>query len=115
MCRGLVGTVVDPDSIGTLDPNPDSQSGSGSRRAKMTYKSRIKLKKFHVFKCWMFAFEGSRLLYCSLDISKLRFLKNKNKNKNKYLFQMYFFQSINQDQKHRFCTILDNGVEDLTK
>jgi hypothetical protein len=33
---------VDPDpySIGTVDPDPYSESGSGSRRAKMTYKSR---------------------------------------------------------------------------
>ncbi len=28
----------DPDSIGSVDP--DSESGSGSRRAKMTHKSR---------------------------------------------------------------------------
>ncbi len=27
---------VDPDSMGSLDPDPDSESGSGSRRAKMT-------------------------------------------------------------------------------
>jgi hypothetical protein len=34
---------------------------SGSRRAKMTHKSR-KIKKFHVLKCLMFSFEGWRLL-----------------------------------------------------
>jgi hypothetical protein len=42
---GDLGTrVVDPDpySIGSLDPDPDpySEYGSGSRRAKMTQKSR---------------------------------------------------------------------------
>jgi hypothetical protein len=29
-----------PDSIGSVDPDPDLESGSGSRRAKMTHKSR---------------------------------------------------------------------------
>jgi hypothetical protein len=33
--------------------------GSGSRRAKIDPQ---KYKKFHVFKCLMFSFEGSRLL-----------------------------------------------------
>jgi hypothetical protein len=34
-------------------------SGTGSRRAKMTDKNRRrKNKKFHVFRCWMFSFEG---------------------------------------------------------
>jgi hypothetical protein len=32
-----------------------SGSGSGSRRAKITHKSR---KKFHVLKCWMASFES---------------------------------------------------------
>jgi hypothetical protein len=38
------GSVLDPYSIGPLDPDPDPYfeygSGSGSRRAKMTHKSR---------------------------------------------------------------------------
>jgi hypothetical protein len=36
-----VTSVVDPDSMGSLDPyqDPDSQSGSVSRRAKMTHNS----------------------------------------------------------------------------
>ena len=48
------GRVVDPDpepdpySIGSVDPDPYSESGSGSRRAKMT----------HVLKCWMASFES---------------------------------------------------------
>ncbi len=29
---------LDPDSIRSVDPYPDSESGSGSRRAKMTVK-----------------------------------------------------------------------------
>jgi hypothetical protein len=42
------GIVVDPDSVGSLDPDPvtDSQSGSGSRRAKKTHKHRKKLINF---------------------------------------------------------------------
>jgi hypothetical protein len=36
--------ILDPDSIGSVDPHPDpyseSGSGTGSRRAKMTHKSR---------------------------------------------------------------------------
>ncbi len=50
--------VADPvsDSIGSLDPDPDSESGS--RRAKMTHKSRQKFVKVHVLKCWMASFES---------------------------------------------------------
>jgi hypothetical protein len=50
-------SVVDTDSMGSLGPDPDSQSGSGTRRAKIT---QIYLKTFNKFllKCWMFSFEG---------------------------------------------------------
>ncbi len=41
----------DPDSIRPVDP--DLESGSGSRRAEMTHKSRKKFVKVHVLKCWM--------------------------------------------------------------
>ncbi len=34
------GSGLDPYSIGPVDPDPYSESGSGSRRAKMTNKSR---------------------------------------------------------------------------
>jgi hypothetical protein len=34
------GSVLDPYSIGPVDPDPYSEYGSGSRRAKMTHKSR---------------------------------------------------------------------------
>ncbi len=44
------------DSIRSLHLDPDSESGSGSRSAKMTHKKRKKVKK-HVSKCWMFSFE----------------------------------------------------------
>jgi hypothetical protein len=47
----------DPDWIRSVDPYPDQESGSASRGAKITYKN-LKIKKFHVFKCWMFSFEG---------------------------------------------------------
>jgi hypothetical protein len=46
------GSGLDPDSIGSVDP----ESGSGSRRAKMTHKSREKFVKVHVLKCWMASF-----------------------------------------------------------
>ena len=60
------GRVVDPDpepdlySMGSVDPDPYSESGtgSGSMRAKMTHKSRKKLVKVHVLKCWMASFES---------------------------------------------------------
>jgi hypothetical protein len=47
----------DPDWI-RIQSGPDSESGSGSRRAKMTHKSRKKFVKVHVFKCWMASFES---------------------------------------------------------
>ncbi len=54
---------MDPnlDSVVSLDPDPDSRSRSGSRRAKMsemTHKNRKKLIKFIFLKFWMFSFEG---------------------------------------------------------
>ncbi len=42
------GYGLDPCSIGPVDPDPYSESGSGSRRAKMTHKSRKKLVKVYV-------------------------------------------------------------------
>jgi hypothetical protein len=46
-CGGLQGggsaSGFDPDSIGSVDPDP--------RRAKMTHKSRKKFVKIHVLKC----------------------------------------------------------------
>jgi hypothetical protein len=52
-------SVPDPDSITLVDP--DSGSGSGSSRQKLPIKTK-KVEKFHVLKCWMFSFEGRRLL-----------------------------------------------------
>jgi hypothetical protein len=47
----LIGSVSDPDwgpdSIRSMDPDPNPESGSGSRRAKITRNNR-KSKKFHV-------------------------------------------------------------------
>ncbi len=43
-------------------PGSGSQSGFGSRRAKMTPKNGKKLITLHFLKCWMFCFEGYRLL-----------------------------------------------------
>jgi hypothetical protein len=39
-------SVLDPDSIGSVDPDPCSESVSRFRRAKMTHKSRKKLRNF---------------------------------------------------------------------
>jgi hypothetical protein len=38
------GSRLDPDSVGSVDP--DSESVSGSRRAKMAHKSRKIIEKF---------------------------------------------------------------------
>ncbi len=54
---GLIIKVADPDSIGSVDPDPDSASGSGSRRAKMTPKVE-KILKVHLLKCWMVSFQS---------------------------------------------------------
>ena len=50
------GSDLDPDSIRSVDPDPYSESGS--KRAKITHKSRKNIKKFHVLKCWMFSLES---------------------------------------------------------
>jgi|688.fasta_scaffold554367_2 hypothetical protein len=47
-------SVSDPDPVRSVDPDPES--GSGSRKAKMTQENIY--KKFHVLKCCMFSFEG---------------------------------------------------------
>ncbi len=79
------GSELDPDSIRSVDPtpNPDSEFGSGSRRAKVTHTNRKKLRNF------MFWSAGYSLLRtkgfsCSLDvlygglgISELQFLIKK--------------------------------------
>jgi hypothetical protein len=46
---------MDPDSIKSVDP--DLESGSGSRRAKMTHKKET-IQKCYILKCWMFFFES---------------------------------------------------------
>ncbi len=40
----MIDSVSDPDSIRSVDPDPDLDSGSG--RAKMTHKNRKKLGNF---------------------------------------------------------------------
>ncbi len=61
------GSQLNPDSIGSVDPDPYSESGSGSRRAKMTHKSRNNLRNFK------FSSDGCSLLraegfFCNLDV-----------------------------------------------
>jgi hypothetical protein len=57
--------VADPDSIGSVDPDPDLESGS--KRAKMTHKSRKKFVKVHVLKCWMASLRAEGF-FCNLDV-----------------------------------------------
>jgi hypothetical protein len=63
---GSATRVVDPDSIGSVDP--DSESGSGSRRAKMTLKSRQKFVKVHVLKVLDGLFLRAEGFFYNLDI-----------------------------------------------
>ncbi len=61
------GSGLDPDSMGSLDPYPQSGSGSGSRRAKMTQKNIRELTKFIFWSaiCSLLRAEG---FSCSLDV-----------------------------------------------
>jgi hypothetical protein len=78
---------LDPDSIRFLDPcpDPDSQSGSGSWRAKITHKNRKKLTNliFLSAGCSLLRAEGFSssldVLYGGLGIGKLQFLISKRK------------------------------------
>jgi hypothetical protein len=54
------GSVEDP------DPKPDQHGSALNFGEKLTHKKR-ELKKFCVLKCWMFPFEGWRLLL-ELDV-----------------------------------------------
>jgi hypothetical protein len=46
ICSGVSDPDLDSDSIRSVDPGPDSESGSGSRRAKMTHKNGKKFRNF---------------------------------------------------------------------
>ncbi len=56
-------TWLDPYSIRSVDTDPDpySESGSGSRRAKKAHKRRKNLEILFL-NCWRFSFENWRLL-----------------------------------------------------
>jgi hypothetical protein len=79
------GSVLDPYSIGSVDPDPYSESGSESRRAKMTHKSRKKLVKFMFLSVgWPLLraegfFYNLDILYGGLGIGKMQFLIKKKK------------------------------------
>ncbi len=51
--------IRNPDPVRSVDLNPDSESGtsSGSRRAIIIHKSKF-FQKFHVLMCRMFYFQG---------------------------------------------------------
>jgi hypothetical protein len=55
--------------MGSVDPDrdPDSQYGSGHRRAKITHKNRKNVYKFNFLKFSMFFFEGPEGFSCSLN------------------------------------------------
>jgi hypothetical protein len=80
------GFGLDPDSIRSVDP--DSKSGSGFRRAKMTHKNRKKLRNstFSSAKCSLLRAEGFSssldVLYDGLGTNKLKFLIQKYILKN---------------------------------
>ncbi len=65
---------------GTVDPDLDAESGSGSRRAKMTHKNRKKLRNFMFWSAWcsLLRAEGFscslEVLYRGVGISKWQFL-----------------------------------------
>ncbi len=69
----------DPDSIKSVDPYPDSESGSGSRRAKWPMKIEKKFRNvmFWSSECSLLRAEGFScsldVLYGGLGISKLQF------------------------------------------
>ncbi len=80
-------SVVDSDSMGSLDLYPDPQSVSRSRRAKMTHKSaRCCLLRAEGFSCCL------SVLYGGLGISKLPFLmKKKILHFSAVFFSSFFF------------------------
>jgi hypothetical protein len=63
---------LDPYSIGPVDPDLDSKSGSGSRK---------KFVEVHFLKCWIASFKGFfwnfDILYGGLGIGKLQFFIKK--------------------------------------
>ncbi len=61
------GSVLDPNSIGSVDPDPYSESGSESRRSKMTHKSRKKLRNFMFLKCAGCSLLRAEGFFCNLD------------------------------------------------
>ncbi len=64
VCGAVCGSGSDPDSIGSVDPDSESGSGSRSRRAKMTHKSRNSC--FEVLEGLFFLrAEG---VFCNLDV-----------------------------------------------
>ncbi len=52
---------IGPNSIRSVDSYPDSESGSSTNPGGQKRPTQIE-KKVHVLKCWMFSFEGWRLL-----------------------------------------------------
>jgi hypothetical protein len=60
-CFGF-GYILDLDSIRSVGPDPYSKFGSGSRRAKMTHKSKRKVEEISCF-------EGLDVLFWELKAS----------------------------------------------
>ncbi len=69
---------MDSDFIRSVDPDPYSEAGSGSRRPKFTQKSRknLDISCFRVLVfIFIFLFRGRRLVWCLVKSSPLSLLK----------------------------------------
>jgi hypothetical protein len=92
--------VVNPDSMGSLDPDPNSRSVS--RRGKFSHKNRKKLINFIFWSagCSLLRAEGFsyslNVLYRGLRISKLQFLIKKSICSYNF-FQFLVIKSLDSD------------------
>ncbi len=85
------GSGLDLNSIRSVDPYPDSQSGSGSRRAKIIHKVE-KIQKFQALDV-LFGTEG---FFCGLAVLSggLRFGIDHYRYITEYLYGTFSFQVI---------------------
>jgi hypothetical protein len=76
-CKQGCGSGLDPDSIGSVDPDRNPDPDQGGKKWPTKVENFVKNLKVHVLKCWMASFENWRLLlnldvlYGGLGIGKL--------------------------------------------